>query len=338
MTHKTKGLRIATRCTTLDQFVAAFHRFCDAQTFFISTLSQRAVGLETAFSIDLVDHTPALRGIGVVLEAWSTADNPFGRPGLQLGIRRLTADSEPVFERLLRAQEAKLPRAPTSSTSPVVVRATTPRPDTITSVETRTPGSDLVLPANPLMNLTDESLEGFVDCTLYEQTANFFPAEPTAEDPSDSVVEPPLFAPLRPVAPVAVTFAPAPEVIAEPLPTLPEPATTPFGQPVATTPFAQPVATTPPSAAAPTIHTTVAPPIAAPPPIPRTLMPPPLPMERPVMRTITEPAEPFERSSPSRRRSARASGRCPSGDRGPRAPASSWRAGGAGGSRAVRRW
>jgi hypothetical protein len=43
--------------------------------------------------------------------------------------------------------------------------------------DTRTPGSDFVLPANPLMNLTDESLVGYVDCTLYEETGNFFPAE-----------------------------------------------------------------------------------------------------------------------------------------------------------------
>ena len=41
----------------------------------------------------------------------------------------------------------------------------------------RTPGSDLVLPANPLMNISDDSLDGYVECTLYEETGNFFPAE-----------------------------------------------------------------------------------------------------------------------------------------------------------------
>jgi len=40
----------------------------------------------------------------------------------------------------------------------------------------RIPGSELVLPANPLMNLTDSSLQGFIDCTLYEETGNFFAA------------------------------------------------------------------------------------------------------------------------------------------------------------------
>ena len=233
MGHKTKGLRIATRCTTMDQFVAAFHRFCDAQTVFISTLNPRTVGLETAFSIDLADHTPALRGVGVVLQSWATPQNPYGRPGLQLGIRKLTADSEPVFDRLLFAREAmaktptetskimpvfvakpgvKRPLAstqqmPFGAVKPAVVPPPEPEPKTDVSPDPaiespladgeRTPGSDLVLPANPLMNISDHSLEGFVDCTLYEETGNFFGEQPVIEDPEDPVAAPPLLAPRR---------------------------------------------------------------------------------------------------------------------------------------------
>ena len=43
-----------------------------------------------------------LRGICVVVEAWSTPANRFGRPGIRLGIRRLTSDSERMFARLQR--------------------------------------------------------------------------------------------------------------------------------------------------------------------------------------------------------------------------------------------
>ncbi|MEO8842888.1 MAG: PEGA domain-containing protein [Kofleriaceae bacterium] len=233
MAHKTKGLRIATRCTTMDQFVAAFHRFVNAQTVFISTLNPRSVGLETAFSIDLADNTPALRGIGVVIESWTTPQNPYGRPGLQLGIRRLTVDSEPVFDRLLFAREATA-AIPTSSSSimqvivtkPGVARplsktqpaplgvkvvSTPPGDPPVSDVQlplpddTRTPGSDLVLPANPLMNIDDKSLEGFVDCTLYEETGNFFGEQPVVEDPDDPVAAPPLLAPRRsPTAPIPI--------------------------------------------------------------------------------------------------------------------------------------
>lgn len=250
--HKTKGLRIATRCTTMDQFVAAFHRFVDAQTVFISTLNPRSVGLETAFSIDLADNTPALRGIGVVIESWTTPHNPYGRPGLQLGIRRLTVDSEPVFDRLLFAREATSP-TPTSSSSvmqvivtkpgvPRPLAKTLPAPIGVKGVSTppaeraapvssnvqlpvpdneRTPGSDLVLPANPLMNIDDKSLEGFVDCTLYEETGNFFGEQPVLEDPDDPLAAPPLLAPRRsPTAPIPIAV---PMLVVPSLPSLTKP-------------------------------------------------------------------------------------------------------------------
>ena len=194
---KTRGLRIATRCLTLDQFVATFHRFCDAQTVFISTLTPRTIGLETPFSINLADDSPALRGVGVVLESWATPQNPFGRPGLKLGIKKLASESESIFDRMLFAREA-LAETPTpvASMMPVVVIAKRPAVTDPINGE-RTPGSELVLPANPLMNIDDKSLAGFVDCTLYEETGNFFPAQPVVEDPVDPVVAPPLLAPRR---------------------------------------------------------------------------------------------------------------------------------------------
>ena len=51
-----RGLRIATRCADVEQFVASFYRFCTDKTFFVSTTALRPVGLETAFSLDLVDN------------------------------------------------------------------------------------------------------------------------------------------------------------------------------------------------------------------------------------------------------------------------------------------
>ena len=67
---KTKALCVATRCTTLDQFVTTYHRFCDDTSFFVATTTMRPVGLETAFSIQLADNTPVLRGLCTVLDAW----------------------------------------------------------------------------------------------------------------------------------------------------------------------------------------------------------------------------------------------------------------------------
>jgi hypothetical protein len=128
---KTKALSIATPCTSVDQFVATFHRFCgDDQTFFVATMTSRPVGLETAFSIQLADKQPVLRGLCVVLDAWTTPDNRYKRPGIRLGIKRLTSDSQIVFDRLRAASKApavsqsaetaipgvSLPAAPPSAT------------------------------------------------------------------------------------------------------------------------------------------------------------------------------------------------------------------------------
>lgn len=102
-TEKTKALCVATRCTSVDQFVETFQRFCDESSFFVATLTTRPVGLETPFAIQLADRTPVLRGICVVLDAWATADNKFKRPGIRLGIKRLTPDSTATYARLREA-------------------------------------------------------------------------------------------------------------------------------------------------------------------------------------------------------------------------------------------
>ncbi len=422
-TAKTKGMCIATRCTSVEQFIQMFHRFVDEDSFFVSTLNTRPAGIETSFSVQLADGTPVLRGLCVVQQAWTDTNNPFKTPGVRLGIKRLTANSMAVFERLLVTRSAGKPppslsRAtntgtppqpfpavatkplagavpPTPPASPLVVAvkpklgaipaiappasipakspatgaakgaatdaaksaagapsiatksATSdtapakpvlprielkqPRPETETEDaipepvtpeptdvieektdirdvsrdakldgrdakldsrdtkhgghdaklgpdtklgrdaklgpdtklgrdakldsrdskteirdpktevrdprtdardakqnlrdsrpnlglprtptpppdETRTPGSDFVLPANPLMNLTDESLEGYVDCTLYEETGNFFPVDDeTGLLVEDVVPPPPAFAP-RPAISRAPTPSPA---------------------------------------------------------------------------------------------------------------------------------
>ena len=119
---------------------------------------------------------------------------------------------------------------------------------------TRTPGSELVLPANPLMGITDESLEGFVDCTIYEETGNFFPIEtaPGAEDAAGPVAPPPIFAPII----SARAMVPRQEVGAAAEPT-PAPIPPPIN--LTSTPYADPTpAMGPPIAYEPTDRATFA--------------------------------------------------------------------------------
>ena len=70
---KQKGMCIATRCTSVEQFIEMFHRFVDEDSFFVSTVNTRPPGLETSFSVQLADGTPVLRGLCVVLQAWTSA-------------------------------------------------------------------------------------------------------------------------------------------------------------------------------------------------------------------------------------------------------------------------
>ncbi len=124
---------MATRCTNVEQFVATFHRFCDDSTFFVATLATRPVGLETAFSIQLEDKTPVLRGLCSVVEAWATPANRFGRPGVRLAVKRLTNESLVVFRQLQTARKAAeaaeaagLTAAPVVSGQSAVVEITPP--------------------------------------------------------------------------------------------------------------------------------------------------------------------------------------------------------------------
>jgi hypothetical protein len=223
---------IATRCTSVEQFVQMFHRFVDEDSFFVSTLNTRPAGLETAFSVQLADGTAVLRGHCIVLQSWAGSNSPFKTPGVRLGILRLTASSMHVFEQLLITRSAPT-TPPTPTPAPSLDDATTklaktpiprrpPNPTTpsappadVKPDEERTPGSDLILPANPLSGINDVALEGFVDCTLYEETGNFFPVdEELAPPPKRSTLPPP-------ISNMSIVNAPVEMSVLAPLPKTP---------------------------------------------------------------------------------------------------------------------
>ena len=102
-------MRIVTRFTTTEQFVAGFHPLCTETTVFIPTYDGKQIGVEAEFSIRLADGTPMLRGLCVVDEMWTTVDNPFRRAGVLLSIRSITVDSRTVFEQIQLARLANVP-------------------------------------------------------------------------------------------------------------------------------------------------------------------------------------------------------------------------------------
>ena len=106
-----ESMRIVTGCKTPEQFVAAFHRFCDGKTCFVPSADTRPIGRALAFSLRLADGTPMLRGTCVVKAAWTTKANPFKRPGVLLEIEKLGAESEALFEYLLSQKTAVVGRS-----------------------------------------------------------------------------------------------------------------------------------------------------------------------------------------------------------------------------------
>ena len=104
-------IRVVTRFTTTEQFVAGFQQLCTETTCFIPTHHGKQIGIETGFSIRLADGTPMLRGLCVVDEVWTTGDNPYKRPGVMLSIRCITVDSRAVFEQIQLARLASVQTA-----------------------------------------------------------------------------------------------------------------------------------------------------------------------------------------------------------------------------------
>jgi hypothetical protein len=99
-------MRVQTKFRTEEEFITGFRRFCTDSTCFVPTTTPRTVGIETGFSIRLADGTPMLRGLCVVLDSWESAENPYRRPGVRLGVRTLTRETKPIFDRLREARFA----------------------------------------------------------------------------------------------------------------------------------------------------------------------------------------------------------------------------------------
>jgi hypothetical protein len=166
--------------------------------------------------------------------------------------------------------------------------------------ETRTPGSELVLPANPLMNLSDESLEGYVDCTLYEETGNFFPAD----DPTnfiDDVVPSPLLAPRPALARMSGPIEVAVSRLSAPIDVPPLPSYVSYA------PAAPPDALQPPPPTEDTTGTTIPPPLSpTPQPFPTYAPPDPPALAQPTIPPpIAVAAEPRVDLEPRARRRPR---------------------------------
>ncbi|MGE0546630.1 MAG: hypothetical protein AB7O24_09525 [Kofleriaceae bacterium] len=101
---------MATKCETVDEFVERFFQCCERSAIFLPQ-AKRDVGTETGFSFDLSNGRAALCGVGTVIEAFTTEDNRFGKPGILIDISALQPDSRPVFKQLRSRVKNAVPLA-----------------------------------------------------------------------------------------------------------------------------------------------------------------------------------------------------------------------------------
>jgi hypothetical protein len=116
-----------------------------------------------------------------------------------LGIRSLTAESKDVFRRI---QLARTDDAKTIEMPPLFADEPLPASDE------RTPGSDFVLPANPLTDFSEDALDQFIECMVYEHDSSEPVPAPHGRDSVATILG---VQPLR-LTPV---FAPAPAPLVE---------------------------------------------------------------------------------------------------------------------------
>jgi hypothetical protein len=208
------SMRLATPCTSDDDFVARFARHVTETSIFIVTRSVVRVGLERPFVFQLADGTPVFQGRGRIVDVCDS-DAHGRRRGMTLRFLELGDVSRRLLAAMLMANRSAASSAALTALPTVAPRAHTervsPPPLPTGSVrlplpslpagrlasgtplpvlsEQRTPGSPFVLPANPLGELSDDHLRSFIECTLYE------------EGDSRPHVPPPELAAVAPLAP-----------------------------------------------------------------------------------------------------------------------------------------
>jgi hypothetical protein len=236
-----RGMSIATRCRSVEQFVSVFRRYADVDSIFIATLAIRPPGFATSFVISLANGAPVLRGAGVVAESWDTAANRFHVPGFRLVVRNLTQCSQVMFQRLLTARVVPpMPPIPAPPLRrPGSRRLERPHVITIPPRRQETP-TPVRLPTTPFLAISEQALDAHLDAHL----GGAFIASAADHD--------------------LAAFADACDPLPPPTPV---PTTTP-------PPLAPPRLAPPPLAPPPLAPPPLAPPPLAPPP----LAPPPLPL------------------------------------------------------------
>jgi len=186
-------IRLVTRCTTADEFIARFARFTTEHDVVVPALPQVTVGSSGSFAIYLKDLTVMMKGRCEVTELRPVSEGADGaktgavRALMRLHLREMDAHSCGIHLRLMERHAATAAAKPAAAPPPAAVPVDAPpaadvsatvvsdersQTDTETTTvsptptEQRVPGAALMLPANPLGDLDAADLASFVDLGL----------------------------------------------------------------------------------------------------------------------------------------------------------------------------
>ncbi len=124
--RKPKVMRVATRCRTVEELIAAFATLVDEHSLVVLTDQQRVIGSRQPFVVELSDGTFVMKGEAEVVES---TPPPKGR--LKLRFLALDAGGREVHQRMLERKggtRATPPRAPTEPALKPLVRIPDPTP------------------------------------------------------------------------------------------------------------------------------------------------------------------------------------------------------------------
>lgn len=217
-----------------EAFLNAYQAFVDSKSLIVFSRVVPPLGARQRFSIHLKNGDVVLAGEGEVAEIAPRTDGSNRPLKMRLDSVSLDPGGDAVIAELLaRRRRAARRAAPAPPPTPPAGRnsvGAAVKALAESHAETRTPGASDTLPANPLSSITDETLEGFVECVLHE---DYEPApaerddEPRARAPTPAPQdEAPEVRPVGEAAP-GLGHAPTPApTVAEPqrVPPAPQPA------------------------------------------------------------------------------------------------------------------
>jgi len=227
-------IKMVSKLEDREAFLDAYQGFVDAKSIIVFSRVVPQLGARQRFSIHLKNGDVVLAGEGEVAELAPRTDGSNRPLKMRLDVVSLDPGGDAVIADLLeRKRRAAKRAAPAPPPTPPAGRnsvGAAVKALAESHAETRTPGASDTLPANPLSSITDETLEGFVECVLHD---DYDPAPAERDDepraraptptPDDEVPE------VRPVVEAAPELAheptPVPTAVEpEPVPPAPQPA------------------------------------------------------------------------------------------------------------------